>query len=127
MAMLTAAPALPVRDVARAVAFYGERLGFAPRHVELGFAIVVRDGVEIHLWEANDPNTKGAEPFLAGSASCRIRVGGIRDLYGEYRAVGVVHPNGALQSRPWGDDDFSAGDADGNLLSFCEEALGIEP
>lgn len=127
MALLTAAPALPVRDVARAVAFYGERLGFAPRHVEARFAIVVRDAVEIHLWEANDPATKGAEPHLAGSASCRIRVGGLGDLYAEYRAQDVIHPNGTLQSQPWGDDDFSVLDADGNLLSFCEETLGIEP
>lgn len=118
--MLAAIPALPVSDTARAVAFYRDRLGFAPRHVAADFAIVHRDDVEIHLWAANQPDTAGAEPHLAGSASCRVRVVGVDALYDEYRAQGVIHPNGALAPQPWGDDDFTVLDADGNALAFFQ-------
>lgn len=122
MTLLVAIPALPVRDIPRAVAFYRDRLGFASRHVDDGMGIVVRDAVEIHLWRANSPTTPGAEPYLAGSASCRIRVTNLRDLYSEYQEQKVVHPNGALASRPWGDDDFTILDADGNAIAFCERS-----
>ncbi len=121
MTLLVVIPALPVRDIPRAVAFYRDRLGFASRHVDDGMGIVIRDAVEIHLWEANSPTTAGAEPYLTGSASCRIRVTNLRDLYSEYQEQDVVHPNGALASRPW-DDDFTILDADGNAIAFCERS-----
>ncbi len=118
--MLSATPALPVRDVARAVVFYAEKLGFAAVHVEGGFAVMRRDEVEIHLWEANSPGTAGAEPHLAGSASCRVKVTGLRELYAELQVTGVIHPNGPLTSQWWGVDDFTALDADGNAIGFYE-------
>lgn len=96
MKMLAATPAFPVRDVPSTVAFYRDSLGFDVRHVEGGFGIVRRDEIELHLWEANSPETPGAEPHLAGSASCRIQVEGLRALYGEYQKREVIHPNGAL-------------------------------
>ena len=120
MRLLSAIPALPVRNVPAAVEFYRQRLGFDPVHVDTGFGIVKRDDVVIHLWEANSPHIPGAEPYLAGSASCRVRVNGLKALYAEYRAQGVIHPNGPLSSRPWGDDDFTILDADGNAISFSE-------
>src|SRR5687768_7831429 len=104
--MLSATPALPVRDVPRAVAFYEETLGFAAFHVEGGFAVMRLDAVAIHLWEANSAGTPGAESHLAGSASCRVKVTGLRELYAELQAAGVVHPNGALTSQWWGVEDF---------------------
>jgi len=118
--LLSATPALPVRDVPKAVAFYEEKLGFAAVHVEGGFAVLRRDEVEIHLWEANSPGTPGAEPHLAGSASCRVKVSGLRELYAELQAAGVIHPNGPLRSQWWGVDDFTALDSDGNAIAFYE-------
>jgi catechol 2,3-dioxygenase-like lactoylglutathione lyase family enzyme len=120
MMLLAATPALPVRDTANAVAFYRDRLGFAARHAEDDFAIVRRDDVEIHLWAANKPECPGAGPHLAGTASCRVRVGGLRVLHEELRDQGVVHPNGQWASRPWGDDDFTVLDLDGNAIAFFE-------
>ena len=122
MTMMSAIPALPVRDKARAVAFYRERLGFASKGDNHTLGIMVRDEVEIHLWEANDPQAPGAEPQLAGSASCRVRVAGLQALYDEYRGAGVVHPHGALRLQWWGDRDFTILDADGNAIAFFEPA-----
>lgn len=133
-------PALPVADVTRAVAFYAERLGFAARHQGGGFAIVVRDGAELHLWEAGDsgwrlrdpadladcPVRTGAEDFIAGTASCRIRAHGIDTLHAELASAGVLHPTdtGSPDETAWGTRELAALDLDGNLLTFVAPAPG---
>ena len=113
----------------RATAFYRDRLGFNVRHQETSFAIVNRDAVEIHLWLANDeqwrsrtgpPVVSGAESFLAGTASCRVRVTEIDALYNVLRVLGIVHNNAPLTRQPWGDRDFAVVDPDGNLVTFFE-------
>jgi catechol 2,3-dioxygenase-like lactoylglutathione lyase family enzyme len=130
-------PALPVRDVAASAAFYGEKLGFVARHQEEGFAIVHRDGAEIHLWQASEeawrerpdlaerPIVSGAESFLAGTASCRVRVEGVDQLYAEYERRGAIHPGGALSDQWWGDRDFGVSDLDGNLVTFFQRGPDV--
>ena len=126
-----AIPALPVRAIASGTEFYREKLGFAVVHQEGGFAIVKRDCVEIHLWEASDeswrsragapPVTSGAESFLSGTASCRIAMTGIEELYSELLPLGIVHRNAPLKTQPWGCRDFAVTDVDGNLVTFFED------
>ena len=130
MRMLQAYPSLPVRDIATSVEFYRDKLGIPPRHVEVGFAILARDDVEIHLWRAGDedwrtrkgekPIVTGAESFIAGTASCRIRVDGVDGLYQALSPLGIVHGNAALTDQPWGDRDFAVLDPDGNLVTFFQ-------
>jgi catechol 2,3-dioxygenase-like lactoylglutathione lyase family enzyme len=124
-------PALPVRDAARAVAFYRDKLGFDVLHQDDGFAVLRRDGAEVHLWEAADeswrertaddkPVRSGAESFIAGTASCRIATEGVDELYGELRTRDVLHPvsRDGVQDTDFGTREFAALDLDGNLLSF---------
>jgi len=124
-------PALPVRSVAAAARFYRERLGFDVVHEDGGFAIVVRDDAEIHLWAASDegwraradvataPVRSGAESFIAGTASCRIAVEGVDALYAELRAADVLHaPSTVVEDTDYGTREFPALDDDGNLISF---------
>jgi catechol 2,3-dioxygenase-like lactoylglutathione lyase family enzyme len=124
-------PALPVRDASRAVAFYRDKLGFDVLHHDGGFAVLRRDGAEVHLWEAADeswrertaddePVRSGAESFIAGTASCRIDADGVDELYDELRARGVLHPasRGGVQDTDFGTREFAVLDLDGNLLSF---------
>jgi catechol 2,3-dioxygenase-like lactoylglutathione lyase family enzyme len=130
-------PALPVKDVAASAAFYSDQLGFAAWHQEDGFAIVHRDGAEIHLWQASDdawreradvaerPVVSGAESFLAGTASCRVRVEGVDLLYAEYERRGVIHPRGAVRDQWWGDRDFGVCDLDGNLVTFFQRGPDV--
>ncbi|MEO6445802.1 MAG: VOC family protein [Gemmatimonadaceae bacterium] len=130
MPIQQAIPALPVRRISESVAFYNEKFGFAAVHVEASFAVVKRDDVELHLWLANDEGWRqragtsavqsGAESFIAGTASCRIRVTDIDALHAELAPHGVIHPNGALASRPWGDRDFATLDAERNLITFFQ-------
>jgi catechol 2,3-dioxygenase-like lactoylglutathione lyase family enzyme len=125
-------PALPVRDAAAAVAFYRDRLGFEVLHHDGGFAVLRRDEAVVHLWESDDetwrerddlrekPVCTGAESFIAGTASCRIMVEGVDDLYAELRAAGVLHPvsRDGVEDTDFGTREFSTLDLDGNLVTF---------
>lgn len=123
-------PVLPVRDTAKSAEFYAEKLGFRIGQMDEGYAIVHRDIIEIHLWAATDESWKGrdgstpivtgAESFLAGTASCRIHVGGIEAQCEEYRQGGVLHPNGPLRDKPYGLREFAVLDLDGNLITFFD-------
>ena len=124
-------PALPVRDAAAAVAFYRDRLGFDVLHDDGGFAVLGRDEAVVHLWEASDeswrerdsferPVCSGAESFIAGTASCRISVEGVDELYEELARADVLHPvsKAGVSETDYGTREFSALDLDGNLVSF---------
>src|SRR3954471_10235506 len=87
-------PALPVRDVGAAVAYYQDRFGFDSPHQTADFAVLVRDDAVLHLWGATDhhwrtrddlaerPICSGAESFLAGTASPRLPGPHIVPLFG---------------------------------------------
>lgn len=127
MTLTFAIPALPVRNIPAAATFYQEKLGFTLRHQDEAIAVLARDAVEIHLWEANSPDVRGAEPHLAGSASCRISTTDLPALYEEMTAAGIIHPNGKLQTQWWGVDDFSVLDLDGNLIAFFAPTPSPKP
>lgn len=137
MRLQPAIPALPVRDVAAAVAHYLSAFGFTTPHQEPRFAVLVRDAARIHLWQSGDdgwrlrptddlldsPIRTGAETFLAGTASCRIgldRVESVDELYDELSAAGVLHPGdtGSPTDTGFGTREFATLDLDGNLLEF---------
>jgi len=126
-------PALPVRDAAAAVAFYGERFGFEALHHDSGFAVLGRNDAVVHLWQASDeswrdrgagepPVCSGAESFIAGTASCRIAVEGVDELYDELRAKDVLHQvsRDSVTETDFGTREFATLDQDGNLLSFFQ-------
>jgi catechol 2,3-dioxygenase-like lactoylglutathione lyase family enzyme len=127
-------PALPVKSAAAAVGFYRERLGFDVLHHDGGFAVLARDDVVLHLWQAGDegwreresfeqPVCSGAESFIAGTASCRIQVQGVDDLYEELKAAGVLHRVSldGVETTDFGTREFATVDLDNNLVAFFEE------
>jgi catechol 2,3-dioxygenase-like lactoylglutathione lyase family enzyme len=126
-------PALPVRDAPAAVAFYRDRLGFEVLHQDGGFAVLRRDDAELHLWQAGDdswrerdsfdrPVRSGAESFIAGTASCRIEVEGVDELYAELRERDVLHPvsRNGVDDTDFGTREFATLDQDGNLVTFFQ-------
>jgi catechol 2,3-dioxygenase-like lactoylglutathione lyase family enzyme len=127
-------PAMPVREAAAATEFYCDRLGFQVMHQDEGFAVLGRDDAQVHLWEAGDeswrervalretPVSSGAESFIAGTASCRIEVDGVDDLYAELSAKDVLHPvsREGVSETDYGTREFATLDQDGNLISFFE-------
>jgi catechol 2,3-dioxygenase-like lactoylglutathione lyase family enzyme len=126
-------PAMPVRKVADAVDFYRDRLGFEVLHHDGGFAVLSRDQAVVHLWEAGDetwrerdsverPVRSGAESFIAGTASFRIRVEGVDELYDEMRRSDVLHrvSRDGVDNTDFGTREFATLDLDGNLVTFFE-------
>jgi catechol 2,3-dioxygenase-like lactoylglutathione lyase family enzyme len=125
-------PALPVRDLAAALAYYVERFGFDSPYQERGFAVLRRDDAVLHLWAASDeewrsrtdfgtePVSSGAESFIAGTASCRIEVSAVDALFDELRSQEVLHrlSRDGMTETDFGTREFATLDLDGNLLTF---------
>ena len=126
-------PAMPVRDMTAAVAFYESKLGFEALHRDGGFAVLCRDDAVVHLWESSDeawrqsmdpdkPVCSGAESFIAGTASFRVNVDNrdsIDELY-ELGKADVLHPvsKDGVEDTDVGTHEFSALDLDRNLIGF---------
>lgn len=126
-------PAMPVRHAGAAVDFYRDRLGFDVLHHDGGFAVLRRDEAVVHLWEASDeswqqrgsggsPVCSGAESFIAGTASFRVRVEGVDELYDELRQRDVLHPvsEDGVDDTDFGTREFATLDLDGNLVAFFQ-------
>jgi catechol 2,3-dioxygenase-like lactoylglutathione lyase family enzyme len=126
-------PALPVRNAGMAVDYYRDRLGFTVVHQDDGFAVLRRDDSVVHIWQASDeswrergsielPVRSGAESFIAGTASCRIQVDGVDELYEELRESDVLHPTSTkgVSETDFGTREFATVDIDGNLVTFFQ-------
>jgi len=107
-----AVPVLPTTNISQATSFYGQ-LGFQVLHQEAEYAIVKRDGVELHVWLCPDRS-------LAENSSCHIQVTGIEALYREYQSKGLLASNAALRDTPWGTREFAVFDPDRVLITFVE-------
>ncbi len=102
-------PLSPAKDVEKAVQFYVDKLGFRDN----GHGGVIRGDVEILFYQTDDK-------YLAEWTSFRIHVEHIEALFEEYQAQNVIHPNGALETKPWGTKEFSIIDLDGVCITFFE-------
>lgn len=114
--MLTAIhPKLPMRDKAATRNYYINRLGFkdAGSADYDGYLMLKKDQVEIHFFEFSglDPKENYGQVY--------IRTHDIDALYQSMSDNQVsIHPNGKLETKPWGQREFSLLDPDNNLLTF---------
>jgi predicted enzyme related to lactoylglutathione lyase len=114
-------PLIPAGDdMEKAIAFYEQQLGFKKVHQEgnpVKMAIVKRDSAEIFLLKNDDQH-------LAEGTSFRIQVNGVELLYQEFQAKGgqIIHPNGHLETKPWGMKEFVILDLAGVCITFYEPA-----
>lgn len=111
-------PKLPMRDKAATRNYYIDGLGF--RDVGAmdydGYLMLEKDGIQLHFFEF-----KALDP-LENYGQVYIRTDAIAALYQWLLDRNVaIHPNGALQQKPWGMKEFSLLDPDNNLLTFGEE------
>jgi len=113
--MLTAIhPKLPMRDKATTRDFYINKLGFHEFGTTDfdGYLMVEKDQVQIHFFEFKDLEPK------ANYGQVYIRTDDIDRLYNLYSTIGLIHPNGPLAIKPWGQGEFALLDPDSNLLTF---------
>ncbi len=110
-------PILGTRDLAAAVQFYTERLGFTLSFgdptVEVGYVGLRRDKVELHLqfqYEHEMSTTR-----------LRIVVDDPDSLFAEYRDKGVFHVETRPADTAWGTREFAFYDLDRNGLTFYRD------
>ena len=110
---------LPAADVSASLGWWVERCGFEETFRDASpprYAGIRRGGAEIHLAEMTD---KVLAKTVGDQTMVRIVVDGIEAFYAEYQERGgVVHPNGKLQTKPWGTLEFGAIDPNGVCVSF---------
>jgi uncharacterized glyoxalase superfamily protein PhnB len=78
-----------------------------------GYLMLAKDNIEIHFFsfEALNPAENYGQVY--------IRSNDIDAFYQSLLQKGVpIHPNGPLQTKPWGQREFSLLDPDNNLLTF---------
>lgn len=114
--MLTAIhPKLPMRNKQETLAFY-KKVGFeVPGDDYPDYLMIEKDAVELHFFQF-----KELDP-LENYGQVYIRVKHIDQFYNDLVNRNVaIHPNGALENKPWGQREFSLLDPDNNLLTFGE-------
>ena len=110
MALLSATPILAFLDKDKTVTFYTQ-IGFECNANWDGYLMFKRDNISIHLWQCNDEN-------IPKNTGCYVYVDQIQDLYQELSNLNFIHPNGKLETTPWGMKQFSILDNSGNIIHF---------
>ena len=106
-----------MRDKAETKEFYLNKLGFQifGNNEFDDYLIVNKDNIQIHffLFKDIDPNENYGQVY--------IRTNDINKLYQTFLNNNIlIHPNGHLETKPWGQREFSLLDPDNNLLTFGE-------
>jgi catechol 2,3-dioxygenase-like lactoylglutathione lyase family enzyme len=106
-------PKLPMRNKNVTRAFYIGKLGFKEIGDYEAYLMVRKHKIEIHFFEFKELNPK------ENYGQVYIRTNGIDDFYQTLLDDKIkIHPNGKLESKPWGQKEFSLLDPDTNLLTF---------
>lgn len=106
-------PKLPMRSKAATQQFYIAQLGFEQIGDYPDYLMVKKDNIEIHffLFEALNP--------LENYGQVYIRTNDIEQLYALCIERNLSMPvAGKLETKPWGQKEFSLLDPDHNLLTF---------
>ena len=107
--MLKALPELPFDDVAAAVAYYRDVLGFRINYQQHDLGVMDRDNITLLLIARTERHT--------GIGSAYVYVEDADALYGELRAKGA-NVQGEPVSYPWGLRDFGVVDLERNQIRF---------
>ncbi len=106
-------PKLPMRDKTATKEFYLNKLGFSEIADYGDYLLIRKDNIEIHFFEFKDLDPK------ENYGQVYIRTNDIDRLYQALLDNKIsIHPNGHLETKPWGQKEFSLLDPDSNLLTF---------
>lgn len=113
MPLLKATPILAYLNKEDTIAFY-TKLGFECNAAWDGYLMFQRDQINIHLWLCDNVE-------IPKNTGCYINVDEIDALYATYLELGIIHPNGKLEDKPWEMRQFSILDNSGNIIHFGQE------
>jgi hypothetical protein len=106
-------PKLPMRDKSATKSYYLNQLGFTELSDYGDYLLIAKDDIEIHFFEFKDLDPKD------NYGQVYIRLNDIDHFYQSLVDNNTpIHPNGPLQTKPWGQREFSLLDPDNNLLTF---------
>ncbi len=119
-------PVLMARDVAASVAFFrklGFTVAFADPPASPRYAVVARDGCELHLQWQDASQFEGSRD----RPTYRIRVERLDEFFEDLKAAGIA-PDASLPASPWaepgdtpwGTREFHLRDPAGNGLHFYQ-------
>ena len=93
--------------------YYINQLGFQEIGDYEGYLMVQLDSIQLHFFEFAelDPKENYGQVYIRTN-----------DIHGLYKSMlennTEIHPNGKLQTKPWGQTEFALLDPDNNLLTF---------
>src|SRR5271165_6264395 len=112
--MQLAIPILPCANATESIIWWTEICGFMETFRDQTppqYAGLQRGEVRIHIATVSDPQIARK---VGDQTMVRFVVKNIEAHYAEYKSRGgKVHPNGDLQSKPWGTKEFAAIDPNG--------------
>lgn len=109
--MQKALPELPFNDVAAAVAYYRDVLGFRINYQQHDLGVMDRDEITVLLIARTDRHS--------GIGSFEVYIEDADALYAELRAKGA-NVQGEPVSHPWGLRDFQVLDLERNRITFAQ-------
>lgn len=112
----TIIPKIPFIDKEKTLNYY-TNLGFKLTSDYGDYLIVVKDNLEIHFLHFPSLEKEKSDFMLY------IRCSEIDNLYQNLHDNQVeIHPNGPLETKPWGQKEFSLIDPNGTLLTFGDSS-----
>lgn len=119
----SAVPILPAADTSQSLEWWTKICGFAETFRDTtppNYAGIARGAASLHIAGIGDAvlaKTVGDQTMV------RIVVENVDAMYAEYQQRGgKVHPNGPLQTKPWGTREFAAIDPNGVCVTFLGQA-----
>jgi uncharacterized glyoxalase superfamily protein PhnB len=116
-----AIPVLPAADVTASLNWWTSICGFEEIFRDATpptYAGIRRGDAYLHIAGMGDEEMARK---VGDQTMVRLAVTGIEPLYSEFQnRGGKVHPNGPLQTKPWGTKEFGAIDPNGVCVTFQE-------
>ncbi|MEO7309182.1 MAG: VOC family protein [Chitinophagaceae bacterium] len=110
---MTTIPVIPSLDLQRSAEFYKTYFDCQADWYDEYVVLHNTDHFSIHIWKSNDP-------YLCINSGFYLRVKNVDAMFERLNIPGVIHPNGQLETKPWGMKEFAITDPDGNLVRIGE-------
>jgi len=116
-------PMLAVANMEETLAFYQEVLGFTAKMKSAEYAIVERDGLNIHFMKAASEHVMDC---VRGHTEIYIEVSGIRSLWVHVKTFQERYKIRELFDREYGMTEFHIGDPNGCLVFVGEPTHALK-